>query len=111
VIKSVSKAINISLIAISLAGVGTITTFQSVSASAWHKGTPKVMQGTWKVKGGGHYTIGKTRINYGPKLGSSPAKYKYLGHHKYAVKTKLGGTVKAVATKHHLKMQGVNYYK
>jgi hypothetical protein len=111
VIKSVSKAVNISLIAISLVGVGTIGNFQSVSASTWHKGTPKVMQGTWKVKGGGHMTIGKTSINYGPKLGSSAAKYKYLGHHKYAVNTKLGGTLKVVATKHHLKMQGTSYYR
>lgn len=109
-IKLVSKKATTSLIVLSFAGIGVIGTSQGVNAASWHKGIPKVMQGTWKTKGG-HLTIGKTSINYGPKLGSSPAKYKYLGHHKYAINTKLGGTFKVTATTHHLKMQGTTYYK
>lgn len=110
-IKSVSKKIATSLIALSFASVGVMETSQSVNAASWHKGTPKAMQGIWKTKAGYKMKIGKTNLNFGPKLGSSPAKYKYLGQHKYAVNTKLGGTFKVTATAHHLKMQGTTYYK
>lgn len=105
-----SKLATSFILVTTLTGTGLVTA-TTTNASAWHQGTPKVMQGTWKVKGGGHMTIGKSSINYGPKLGSSAAKYKYLGQHKYAVNTKLGETFKVTATAHHLKMQGTTYYK
>lgn len=107
---TLTKSLTVTLALTTFAGIGMFTP-TTTSAASWHQGTPKAMQGTWKVKGGGHLKIGKASINYGPKLGSSPAKYKYLGHHKYEVNTKLGSSFKITATKHHLKMQGTNYYK
>jgi hypothetical protein len=96
------------LTAVTLAGVGTLSTTTSVNASAWHKGTPKAMQGTWKNEYHQKFKVTKSGLAYGGKVGTVKTTYKVAGHHKYQLKVN-GHNVTATISAHHMKFSGDSF--
>ncbi|MCT2899024.1 hypothetical protein EFM54_08540 [Lentilactobacillus buchneri] len=95
------------ILATTLTGVGALST-TPVKAASWHKGTPKVMRGTWKNEYHQPFKVIKSGLNYGGKVGTVKTTYKLAGHHKYQLKVN-GHKVTATITAHHMKFSGDSF--
>ncbi|WP_283678419.1 hypothetical protein [Lentilactobacillus sp. Marseille-Q4993] len=85
-----TKQIALILLSTTLLGLGGMTV--SAGASSWHKGSPKVLRGTWKNEGYPVYKITKNKLTvYGKGGGTGKVSYKKTGHNKYSLKFKVQG--------------------
>lgn len=110
--KSLTKLITASLTMTTFAGALAFTAAPMAYAATWHKGTPKVMQGTWKDKHNYKLTIAKSGIDYAGKAGFQKTNYRYLGHHKYQLRyVHLGNKFTVKATTHKMSFAGDVYKK
>lgn len=91
---------------ITVLSLGLVFTNGVQAKTAWHSGTPKIMQGIWKDSYNGYKTriANKKGLYLGPKAGTDKSKYKYLGNHRYLIKRGPGFKTKDkfFVTKHKL---------
>jgi len=104
--KAVKKIMLVALVISGMLGGGTSLT-ESASASSWHKGTPKIMRGTWYVPKSSALKVSKSGYGYYNMLYTKKfhscfvhefsfnfatnAKYRKIGTHKYQVRAKIEG--------------------
>lgn len=103
--KMIRKVVLIGLVVGMLAG-GTVLT-ESASASSWHRGTPKIMRGTWYIPKSEALKVSKSGYGYYSMLYSrkfhsyfvheasfnfaTNAKYRKVSAHKYQVRALIEG--------------------
>ncbi|MCH4165103.1 MAG: hypothetical protein LKF37_10055 [Lentilactobacillus diolivorans] len=69
----------------SFMGVGVFSSSQQINAATWHKGTPKIIRGTWKMDGHKHtrWIIGKSEMSLFSPESSWGKPFSHLRYRKY----------------------------